>query len=173
MSAIASELGGSKSTLWKYFPSKQELFIAVIDDMTAGYVENLLPNLPERGDPADTLHLLGCAIVSALDAPGVIGLHRLVLAEAEQFPELGRLLWDRGARRGHQLVSAWMAAQMNAGLLRHADADVAARHFIALCQSGVFQRRLLGITPQLQKATVSAEIARAVEVFVLAYGVAA
>ena len=32
MSAIAARVGGSKTTLWTYFPSKQELFAAVVDD---------------------------------------------------------------------------------------------------------------------------------------------
>ena len=31
MSAISVELGGSKGTLWNYFPSKEELFAAVLE----------------------------------------------------------------------------------------------------------------------------------------------
>ncbi|HEY2834957.1 MAG TPA: helix-turn-helix domain-containing protein, partial [Rhizomicrobium sp.] len=32
MSAIAAKVGGSKATLYYYFPSKEELFLAVIDE---------------------------------------------------------------------------------------------------------------------------------------------
>ena len=35
MSSIASKVGGSKTTLWSYFPSKEELFEAVVDDIVA------------------------------------------------------------------------------------------------------------------------------------------
>lgn len=33
MSSIAARVGGSKTTLWSYFPSKEELFAAVVDDI--------------------------------------------------------------------------------------------------------------------------------------------
>src|SRR4026208_346391 len=34
MSSIAAELGGSKGTLWSYFPGKEELFAAVLRETT-------------------------------------------------------------------------------------------------------------------------------------------
>lgn len=37
MSAISAELGGSKGTLWSYFPSKEDLFAAVLDHATREY----------------------------------------------------------------------------------------------------------------------------------------
>ena len=33
MSAIAASVGGAKTTLWRHFPSKPELLVAVIDDL--------------------------------------------------------------------------------------------------------------------------------------------
>src|SRR3546814_2618791 len=41
MSGIAATLGGSKSTLWRYFSSKAELFAAVLDDATAEFKREL------------------------------------------------------------------------------------------------------------------------------------
>ena len=35
MSGIAAALGGSKGTLWNYFPSKEALFAAVVEDTAA------------------------------------------------------------------------------------------------------------------------------------------
>ena len=37
MSAIAARLGGSKTTLWSYFPSKPVLFMAVAEDLVDAY----------------------------------------------------------------------------------------------------------------------------------------
>src|SRR3546814_14826440 len=37
MSSIASAVGGSKTTLWTYFPSKEALFEAVVDDIVDYY----------------------------------------------------------------------------------------------------------------------------------------
>src|SRR3546814_16272292 len=41
MSGIAATLGGSKSTLWRYFSSKEGLFAAVLDDATAEFKREL------------------------------------------------------------------------------------------------------------------------------------
>ena len=49
MNAIAAAVGGSKTTLWSYFPSKEELFKAVIDDMAEQYSEALKIDLPADG----------------------------------------------------------------------------------------------------------------------------
>lgn len=45
MSSIASQVGGSKTTLWSYFPSKEEFFSAVVDDIIEQYGEALLIEL--------------------------------------------------------------------------------------------------------------------------------
>lgn len=37
MSSIAGQVGGSKTTLWAYFPSKEDLFAAVVDDVVEQY----------------------------------------------------------------------------------------------------------------------------------------
>ena len=45
MSSIAADVGGSKTTLWNYFPSKEDLFAAVVDDQ----VERDLATLRQYG----------------------------------------------------------------------------------------------------------------------------
>src|SRR3546814_17201673 len=46
MSSIASKVGGSKTTLWTYFPSMEDLFAAVVDDIVAQYGDALAIDLP-------------------------------------------------------------------------------------------------------------------------------
>src|SRR3546814_2195616 len=46
MSSIASAVGGSKTTLWTYFPSKEALFEAVVDDIVDYYGAALQVELP-------------------------------------------------------------------------------------------------------------------------------
>ena len=48
MSAIAAKLGGSKGTLWSYFPSKEALFTAIVEDTAAG-IRNQI-DMPALGD---------------------------------------------------------------------------------------------------------------------------
>src|SRR3546814_8518074 len=46
MSSIASKDGGSKTTLWIYFPLKEELFAAVVEVIVAHYGDALALDLP-------------------------------------------------------------------------------------------------------------------------------
>ena len=69
MSSVAAEVGGSKTTLWSYFPSKQDLFAAVIDDMVDRYGEALRVPLPPEGDPAETMRALGRSLMATLMRP--------------------------------------------------------------------------------------------------------
>ena len=52
MSAIAARVGGSKGTLYNYFPSKEDLFTAVIQDECELKQAALFDNLTAEGDDA-------------------------------------------------------------------------------------------------------------------------
>lgn len=169
MSSIAAAVGGSKTTLWSYFPSKQDLFAAVIDDMVERYGEALRLPLPEDGDPAATMRELGHSLMKTLTRPQIIALHRVVTGEAGRFPELGSVLFDRGPARGHARVSAWLAQLMQKGVLRRSDPLMAAKQFVALCQAGQFQQYLIGALKKFDARTIEAEIEQAVDTFLRAY----
>ena len=169
MSGIAAALGGSKTTLWSYFRNKQDLFAAVVDDQIERYGEALRMDLPEDADLAETLIALGVSTLESILRPEVIALHRVVVGEAGHFPQLGQMLWQRGAERGQQRAEEWLGLQMAKGRLRAADPRAAASHFLGLCQSGGFYRHLLGAAPRLKREEIEKEIQLAVEAFLAAY----
>lgn len=51
MSQIAARVGGSKRTLYGYFGSKEELFVAVAKDMSDRYFDPLLDALSRSSGP--------------------------------------------------------------------------------------------------------------------------
>ncbi|MFM5914615.1 MAG: TetR/AcrR family transcriptional regulator [Chakrabartia godavariana] len=169
MSSIAAAVGGSKTTLWSYFPSKQDLFAAVIDDMVERYGEALRVPLPPDGDPAETLRAIARSLMKTLMRPQIIAFHRMITGEAGRFPEIGAVLFERGPARGHARLSAWLAGQMDKGVLRSADPLVAAKQFLALCQAGQFQMKLIGAVNRANPDAVAIEIDQAVDTFLRAY----
>lgn len=172
MSAIAAELGGSKTTLWSYFRNKQDLFVAVVDDMVTRYGEALRLEPAVDGDPAAVLTMIGNSVMRTVTSPQIVALHRMVMAEAGRSQQIGRLLWERGPQRGQAMLGRWLQAQMERGTLRQADPLEAALHFISLCQSGSFHRHLMGAMPRPKPDALEAEVTGAVQVFLRAYAVA-
>ena len=87
----------------------------------------------------------GRAVVATLIEPGQLALRRLVIAEAEQFPELGRAWYEGGPGLGVADVSAYAAERMATGELPRGDADAFARMYMALLDRLPLQR-LIGLT---------------------------
>lgn len=165
MSSIAVAVGGSKTTLWAYFPSKQALFVAVVDDLVETYGASLEVPMDPHEDVETALRRFAKAMMQIVLSPPVIALERLVTAEAGRFPELGPLFYERGPRRGKAKLAAYLAQAMGNGRVRRDDPGVAARHFGVLCHSGCHQQLMLGLIEAVTPQQVSADIEAAITTF--------
>ncbi|RYD91516.1 MAG: TetR/AcrR family transcriptional regulator, partial [Sphingomonadales bacterium] len=140
MSGIAATIGGSKATLWSYFPSKEALFEAVLDNATETYRTQLSTLLDTSVDSARTLRIFCGNFLEKITTPEALALQRLVHAEAGRFPEVGRIFYERGPRTTQTLVAAFLGAAMERGQLRRDDPLRAARTLSSLCMSGIHQQ---------------------------------
>jgi TetR/AcrR family transcriptional repressor of mexJK operon len=169
MSAISTAVGGSKTTLWSYFPSKEELFTAVVDDVVEHFGCSLTIELSPDLPVAEMLEHFAAAMLSTMLSPPIVGLYRLVTGEVGRFPELGQLFYERGPRRGKARLANYIEQAMADGRLRKGDPAQASRQFSAMCQSNSFQLALFGIgTPKPD--TVARDITAAVDSFLRAWG---
>jgi AcrR family transcriptional regulator len=145
MSAIASKVGGSKTTLWTYFPSKQELFAAVADDLVKRFGLALEVRLSVEADLATELRQFARALLGTLHTQAIVDMHRLVIGEAGRFPELGSMMYERGPARGKARLAQFFEQCMVFGMLRKGSGARAADQLAAMIQTGSSQRRLLGL----------------------------
>ena len=169
MSSIAVSLGGSKTTLWSYFPNKPALFIAVADDLIAQYDKAVTSSLVPGGEIEATLRAFGRLLLSALLSDSLVALIRLVTGENGRFPELGSRFHERGIGRGWTVLKAYLDDAVLAGQIQVEDTLFAAQHFIALCQSRCYQRAMMGDTPHPSKTEIDQDIDAAVAIFLRAY----
>lgn len=169
MSTIAAELGGSKTTLWSYFPSKDALFAAVIDSKIDNFQARLDEALIPAGGTAAALNRFGLLFLNKIMDPRSTALHRLIVAETERFPQIGEAFAVRGPDRVRARLCRYMEEEMNAGRLRRGDPLYAARQFLALCQAGCYLDRLW--RPARAVSTQpEADVAAAVDTFLRAWG---
>ncbi|WP_176591790.1 TetR/AcrR family transcriptional regulator [Sphingobium sp. EM0848] len=169
MSSIAAEMGGSKGTLWSYFPSKEALFSAVLDDATTTYRERLAAILDHQGDLDRTLYRLGINLLQKVTSPDAIALNRLVTSEAGRFPEMGAIFYNLAPRHTRMLIAAFLEQAMDRGLLRKADPEQAARTFMTLLLSGCHQLMLMGQISQPTEVQIDADVSFALDCFLRAY----
>lgn len=169
MSSIAAKVGGSKTTLWTYFPSKEELFEAVVDDIVEQYGQMLAIDLPLDEPVIDVLRRFGTLLMTKLTATPILSLFRLVVGEAERFPHLAETFYDRGPRRGKARAAAWIGEKMVRGELRMGDPMRAVQQFTGLCQSGLYQFAMLNLAEGHELDRIEEDVDFAVDTFYRAW----
>lgn len=166
MSAISAELGGSKGTLWSYFPSKEELFAAVLDHATREYRSRLADVLKPGEDLRAAVRQFCRGFIDKISSSDGVRLHRLIASEVGRFPEVGDIFYRRAPQPTQQLLADFFERAMEAGTMRREDPLFVARILASLCL-GVQQRVMWG--QELSTAERDSEAERIAEVFLRAF----
>jgi AcrR family transcriptional regulator len=170
MSEIAARLGGSKGTLYNYFRSKDELFEAFVQRRCFWQGEAMFGPLSADGDMAAELIRLGQAYLTHVLSDANLRMMRLIVAEAERWPEIGRIFYEAGPRRGAERLASAIRAWAADGRLAIADPHAAALTFMGLCKDGWFTMRLCNAAPELTPTQIEAQAKTAVGIFLRAFG---
>lgn len=164
MDAVADAAGVSKMTVYRYFPGKEALFAGLLEDMCSRIVDDELGAELEAAEPADALRAFAEKTLDVIYAPDTVALHRIVIAEAGRFPELGRLFYDSGPAPHVATLADYFADREDDPLLRISDPVEDAEAFLSLVRGYAHQRLLLGAAPAPGKAErrrqIDAAIAR-------------
>lgn len=97
MDSIASTLNMSKSSLYKYCSSKEDLFSQILQSSSFNlYTQNLSAN--QNMDIRDTIKSIGQSYLQISDSPKRSSLLKTVIKDSAQFPELGKLYYDQGIK---------------------------------------------------------------------------
>ncbi|KAB2759861.1 TetR/AcrR family transcriptional regulator [Brucella anthropi] len=168
MEAIASEAGASKVTLYGYFPGKEALFEAFIEEAGKGGIAALDASKDET-DLRSTLLHLGMAYLDLVTRRDVIGLNRLIIGEVGRQPELSRIFYEKGPRQTILSICSVLDKLMERGLLRRAELREASLYFKSLCEAGSVERQLWGLDDVPDRESRRVAVLKAIEVFLPAY----
>ncbi|MFE0755146.1 TetR/AcrR family transcriptional regulator [Inquilinus sp. NPDC058860] len=165
MDRVAAEAGVAKQTLYSHFGSKEGLFHALFDR----YKQQSLGGLDPAGDLAAELATFGEHMLRRIFDPEILGVQRLMIAQAAAFPDLARIVYAAGPGRVRAGLVEFLRGKIEAGVLVRADPVMVADDLIALLQGGRRQRTLFGVEPAPEPAELRGIAERAVAVFLRAY----
>lgn len=173
MDAVAAEAGASKRTVYQYFADKQELFAAtVLDTVDRGY-EYFKPRilaLAETENIEEAIRDHARSTITGLTNPELLKMRRLVIAEAERFPEIGREFYERSWVRTLQLFADTLKTLTDRALLDVEDPEQAAYIFTWLVISIPANRvAFLGDSALEPPEKLIAQADEAARVFLAAY----
>jgi AcrR family transcriptional regulator len=170
MSEICARVGGSKATLYNYFPSKDKLFFDVMHDTKALEMEETGATLnPDADDLKQELVHFGQKLLTVLYSPDAIAVRRLLIAESRH-SDVGKMSFERATVPIESQVGEFLKKQMKRGKLRTADAKIAAMQLLSLLESELLQRVLLGVVESVKPVAINGAVRRAVDVFLSGYG---
>ncbi|HZH04984.1 MAG TPA: TetR/AcrR family transcriptional regulator C-terminal domain-containing protein, partial [Myxococcaceae bacterium] len=160
--------------VYKHFASKEALFIAVVSAMTDTTGDEVVSNQaeldPSGGNVDEFLTEYAFRQLKGVLTPKVMQLRRLVIGEVSRFPELAKVLYERGPQRALARLAALIGQLASRGVLKVEDSSVAASHFNWLIMSEPLNRAmLLGDSAIPKAAQLRRHAAEGVQVFLAAY----
>ena len=170
MSQIAARFGGSKATVYNYFPSKEELFFEVVrhaaESQGGGSIADVLQT---PGGLREVLHALGDHIVRTISSPHILTMLRTVVAESGR-SRLGQIFYEKGMQLAWQHVKDYLSEAVQKGHLIAADPEQMTMHLKALYEAQVRDELLFGVLTEVPEERRTHIVSEAVAVFLRAYG---
>jgi AcrR family transcriptional regulator len=172
MNDIARVAGVSKGTLYVYFDNKEELFAAIVEEECDAQAEGIFDLDPADHDVEAVLMRLGVAYVKFLCRPEKASAIRTVIGIADRMPEIGRRFYEAGPASGIAQLAAYLAAQVDAGVLAIENCEIAAAQFMESSHAMLFKPIVFNFAPAPSQEQVERGVRIAVTVFLAAYRIA-
>lgn len=167
MSAIAARLGGSKATLYKYFPSKEQLFEAVLSRGCSVLLASLNEMIDmETDDLEGLLTEFGTRFLGGLCSKRSIDVYRMVHAAGQHFPEAAEMFFRSGPNQSSRVVSAILARHAALRGVTLEDPQLAADQFLGTVRGQLHMRVAVGVVPAPDAQTIAHHAAHAARLFV-------
>jgi AcrR family transcriptional regulator len=132
MDDIAALAEVSKQTVYKHFADKQQLFTDLIGADIAhveGSTHALVEAMPDSQNVEQDLRVFARRHLTDVMQPHLLRMRRILIGEADRFPDLAQAWYDNGPERSYAMFARWFEALDRRGLLRVDDPLLAAQHF--------------------------------------------
>lgn len=147
---VAARAGVSKGTLFLYFPTKEELFKAVVrENMSGRFAEWNQEFETFQGSTADMVRYCMRVWWERIGATRASGITKLIIGEARNFPELAAFYQQEVIRPGTELVRRILERGIASGEFRPLDVEYAIYTIVAPMIYLIMMKHSLGVcTPQ-------------------------
>ena len=170
MAALSERVGGSKATLYGYFPSKEDLLRAVIQCEVASEFDRIMHELVEEEDLRAGLIRLGIAYHrKRLSSLPVANIRSIV----NQPPgsTMGKEFYQNIIRPAFEDVAAQIQQLIDQGRLKRDDPWTMLMHWKGLNDQDFFERRLIGAINGPEDVDIEKAATLAADAFLKLYGV--
>lgn len=125
---VARRAGVTKGTIYLYFKNKEALFKAIVRETIVPVIakgEALAQSF--TGSARDLFEQLIRQYWRLIGETALAGIPKLMMAEANNFPELARFYYEEVVSRGHRLMAGVLQRGIKAGEFRPVNVPVATK----------------------------------------------
>ena len=139
LSDVIALSGGSRSTIYEEFGSKEALFAALVAECLEGMK---LAEIAD-GPPETVLTEFGLAYMAQLMDPESLALYRVAVGESAHVRQLGEMIFKAGPDAGAEALSERLPKWAAEGRVRVDDPDRAARLFLAMVEGDLHRSAVM------------------------------
>ena len=169
MDMIIVETGGSKATLYKHFPTKEDLVTGLMERVASTVSAEMDDPAASTQPVADELTAIARSVCLGVWSPGALAVLRLCLGEYGRFPDLAHAVWDHGPARTYANFRAFLIERERQGDLIIDDPQIAAEQFLGGLVGHLQLKLAFGMTDPPMPAEIDARIDSAVQTFLARY----
>ena len=174
MEEIATKAGASKQTVYKHFTDKETLFCEVVLS-TAGQVNDIIEAvttlLSEAKFMEGGLQQLARRLIAVLMDEELLKLRRLIIANADRMPQLGRSWYEKGFERMLASTASCFQKLTSRGLIQTSDPYLAASHLFGMLLWIPMNEAMFTGSNRRSKTELERHADASVEAFLAVYGV--
>lgn len=171
MAQIAACVGGSKATLYSYFPSKDKIYMEVLMQSAHKLGDKAFGCLDLDAPLFEKLTNFSKEYLAFVLSPPMIDIRRTFFSEAHK-TGMGKTVYECGFKKKWSRVADMLASAMQAGQMTQADPWIAAMQLRALIEVDLADRRTLGIVGSVSPKEIEDGVARALDVYCAYYRIA-
>lgn len=169
MDGLARRAGVSKATLYAHFAGKEALFAALVSAECARLEAEIATLSASRVPVNESLPRLAAQFLELLMSPWALAIHRIVVAEAPRFPELGRAFHRAGPAVMKARLEIYLRQAVARGELRLADPTAATGQLMGMIRGDLQLRCLLDPANPPSPVEIERQAAAAAETFLAAF----
>jgi len=165
MDQVAQQARVSKTTLYTRFPSKEELYTAVISAECERRGLRFAPEMFDGMPLREVLIQVGRRFTDLLWSDAAIRVHQAVVGEATRMPLAAQLYFQAGPEQGIANFVALFTRLNDRGVIATDDPAFVARQFLGAMQGGAYCQLVLGLCPTPTEEERHAFVDKAVDLF--------
>lgn len=163
--------GGSLTTLYAEFGTKDELFVAVMNRRAATLFTDIIHTDAPPADTATALNQLAARMQAHMLSDNALAIYRLAIHEGPKFPSVRNAVLLNGLKKFLQRLADFFNGLKENQSLEIDDAEIAAEFFLTLVQGQMRTIAACGDADRITKNQRDEHVKRAVAAFLCIYPV--